>query len=90
MRKLSLLILALVLSAGLWGQSILDKPLSDRITGYTMDVKLDPDAKILVVSAMGQRTIIDEMLKAGAVDYVIKPFMVERILEAVEKTACTT
>lgn len=53
-------------------------------------MNLDSNAKILVVSAMGQKTIIDEMLKAGAVDYVVKPFLATRILDAVQKTACTT
>ena len=53
-------------------------------------MNLDSNAKILVVSAMGQKTIIDEMLKAGAVDYVVKPFLATRILDAVQKTACIT
>ncbi|MCK4251783.1 response regulator [candidate division WOR-3 bacterium] len=47
--------------------------------------KIDPDAKILVISAMGQRAILDEVVRAGAADYVIKPFPSARILEAIER-----
>ena len=34
---------------------------------------------------MGQRTIIEGAMKAGAMDYVIKPFAASRILEAMER-----
>ena len=52
--------------------------------------KINRKAKILIVSAMGQRTIIEGAMKAGAVDYVIKPFPAARILEALERAGLTS
>src|SRR3954471_22741354 len=43
----------------------------------------DPDAKILMCSAMGHQALVAEAMEAGAKDYVIKPFQPSRVLEAV-------
>ncbi len=48
-------------------------------------VKLDSKAKILMVSAMGQQSLVVEAIQKGAKDYVIKPFQPSRVLEAVER-----
>src|SRR5256886_13499127 len=40
--------------------------------------KLDPDAKILVCSAMGQQALVVEAIQAGAKDFVVKPFQPSR------------
>lgn len=47
--------------------------------------RLDPEARIAMVTAMGQQTIVIEALKAGAKDFVIKPFQADRVLAAVKK-----
>lgn len=47
--------------------------------------KLDGKAKILIVSAMGQQTLVMEAIQAGALDYVVKPFQPSRVLEAIER-----
>ena len=44
--------------------------------------EIDPDAKILVVSAMGQKCYVIEAIEAGAKDFVVKPFNEERFAEA--------
>ena len=36
--------------------------------------KIDPDARVAMVTAMGQQSMVMEALKAGARDFVIKPF----------------
>lgn len=46
---------------------------------------LDPRAKILMCSAMGQYGLITEALHAGATDFVVKPFQPSGILEAVQR-----
>ena len=46
---------------------------------------IDPDAKIAMVTAMGQQSMVMEALKSGAKDFVIKPFDQDRVLEAVKK-----
>jgi two-component system chemotaxis response regulator CheY len=47
--------------------------------------KLDPNAKVAMVTAMGQQSIVMEALKAGAQDFVVKPFEPDRILAAIKK-----
>lgn len=42
----------------------------------------DPEANILVVSAMGQKCYVIEAIEAGAKDFVIKPFNDLRFAEA--------
>lgn len=45
----------------------------------------DPDARILMVSAMGQQALVVEAIQAGASDYVVKPFQPSRVVEAVQR-----
>ena len=45
----------------------------------------DPNAKVLVVSAMGQQKMIVEALEHGAVDFLVKPFQPTKVLETVKK-----
>ncbi len=45
----------------------------------------DSNAKIIMVSAMGQQAIVIEAIQAGARDFVVKPFQPDRVLEAVRK-----
>ena len=47
--------------------------------------KVDPNARVAMVTAMGQQSIILEALKAGAKDFVVKPFDPARVLNAVKK-----
>ena len=46
---------------------------------------LDPNAKIIMCSAMGQQAMVLESIQAGAKDFIVKPFQADRILEAVSK-----
>ena len=48
-------------------------------------VKLDPGAKVLMCSAMGQQALVVEAIQAGAKDFVVKPFQPSRVLEAVQR-----
>ena len=47
--------------------------------------KTDPQAKILMCSAMGQQALVVEAIQAGAKDFVVKPFQPSRVLEAVQR-----
>jgi two-component system chemotaxis response regulator CheY len=42
-------------------------------------------SKILMISAVGQQSVIEEGLKLGAESYIVKPFSSEQLLEAVKK-----
>jgi two-component system, chemotaxis family, chemotaxis protein CheY len=47
--------------------------------------KMDPHARILMCSAMGQQALVVEAIQAGAKDFVVKPFQPSRVLEAVQR-----
>jgi two-component system chemotaxis response regulator CheY len=50
------------------------------------DIKaMDPDSKIIMCSAMGQESMVVEAIKLGALDFIVKPFKPERILQIVNK-----
>lgn len=44
-----------------------------------------PDAKIIMVSAMGQQSMVMDAIQAGAKDFIVKPFNDEKILESFQK-----
>ena len=48
-------------------------------------IREDPQAKILMCSAMGQQALVIEAIQAGARDFVVKPFQPSRVLEAVQR-----
>ncbi len=45
----------------------------------------DPEAKVIICSAMGQRILINEAMQAGAMDFIIKPFEDYQVLDAVNR-----
>lgn len=47
----------------------------------------DPNAKVVMISAIDQREPLMEALKLGAVDYVVKPFEKDRVEEAMQRVA---
>ena len=47
--------------------------------------KLDPNAKVAMLTGMGQQALVMEALKTGAMDFVIKPFDQERVLGTIKK-----
>ena len=48
-------------------------------------MKANPKAKVVMITAVGQDTIVEECKKAGAADYIIKPFDKEKVIETVAK-----
>ena len=45
----------------------------------------DPQARVLMCSAMGQQALVAEAIQAGAKDFVVKPFEAARVLSAIQK-----
>jgi len=60
-------------------------PKMDGITAIREIMKVDPQARIIVCSAMGQKPMVIEALNAGAKDFLVKPFQPQRVLEAIQK-----
>lgn len=47
--------------------------------------KKDSNARVVMLTALGQQSVVLEAIKAGAKDFVVKPFETERVLSALEK-----
>lgn len=45
----------------------------------------DPDARVVICSALGQEGLVLQAVQAGARDFIVKPFKEERVLEVVRK-----
>ncbi|NLY75992.1 MAG: response regulator [Firmicutes bacterium] len=52
--------------------------------------KIDPNAKVIMCSAMGQKYLVMEAVKAGAINFIMKPFEADKVLEAVDKAFATS
>jgi two-component system chemotaxis response regulator CheY len=63
-------------------------PVMDGISAIKKIIEFDPKAKIVVVSAISKRSIRDEAMRAGAIDFVAKPFGIKRLLDSVSD-ACS-
>ncbi len=60
-------------------------PEMDGISAVKEIKKVDPSAKIIMCSAMGQQAMVIEAIQSGARDFIVKPFQPDRVLEAVRK-----
>ena len=60
-------------------------PEKDGLTALKEIIALDPGARVIMCSALGQETKVLESIKAGAKDFVVKPFQAERVIDAVGK-----
>jgi two-component system, chemotaxis family, chemotaxis protein CheY len=60
-------------------------PEKDGLQALAEIMTLDPGARVLMCSALGQESKVIESIKLGAKDFVVKPFAPERLLEAVGK-----
>ncbi|MEG0254334.1 MAG: response regulator [Vagococcus sp.] len=45
----------------------------------------DANAKVLMCSAMGQQSMVMDAIRAGAVDFIVKPFDSDRVIKALDK-----
>ncbi len=60
-------------------------PEMDGIEAVRQIRALKPDAKIIMVSAMGQQSMVIDAIQAGARDFIIKPFQPPRVQEALKR-----
>ena len=71
-----------------------DKRVVGRSTAKSQDglqalkqiMTLDPKANVIMVTALGQETLVLDAVKAGAREFVIKPFKPNELVRAIEKT----
>ena len=60
-------------------------PDMDGITAVKEIRAADPNAVIIMCSAMGQQAMVIDAIQAGAKDFIVKPFQPDRVLEAIRK-----
>jgi two-component system, chemotaxis family, chemotaxis protein CheY len=60
-------------------------PEMDGLSALKEIVASDANAKVIMCSAIGQQSNVVEAIKAGAKDFIVKPFQPERVLEAIQK-----
>lgn len=61
-------------------------PEVDGIEAVKRILEVDPGARIIMCSAMGQQPLVVEALEAGARDFIVKPFQPSKVVETVRKT----
>lgn len=49
--------------------------------------QFDPEANIIMCSAMGQQAMVVDAVKAGAKDFIVKPFDKDKVLESLQKVS---
>lgn len=60
-------------------------PERDGISAVKDIIAIDPAARIIMCSAMGQQALVLDAIKAGAIDFLVKPFEADRVLHAIER-----
>jgi two-component system chemotaxis response regulator CheY len=60
-------------------------PEKDGLAALKDIMELEPAARVVMCSALGQESKVLESIKLGAKDFVVKPFQADRVIEAVGK-----
>lgn len=60
-------------------------PELDGLEALKLIRNFDGNAKVIMCSAMGQQGMVMDAIRAGAVDFIVKPFDTDRVIKAVDK-----
>lgn len=60
-------------------------PEMDGVAALKGIMAVDPNAKVIMCSAMGQQSMVMEAIQAGALDFIVKPFDNERVFKSLNK-----
>ncbi len=57
----------------------------DGLHGLRGIMAIDPDAKVVVVSALDQKDVLKQAFKLGAADFIVKPFDKRVLIDTLEQ-----
>ena len=60
-------------------------PEMDGVAALKNIKQIDSNAKVVMCSAMGQQTMVMEAIQSGAVDFIVKPFESDRVIQSLNK-----
>ena len=60
-------------------------PEMDGIEALQEIINIDPNAKVVMLSAVGQQTKVKASIIAGAITFIVKPFKEEHLVEVLSK-----
>ena len=60
-------------------------PEMDGLTALDRIRSLDPSAKVAMLSAMGQQSVVLDAIRRGAREFLVKPFNAERVLRSISR-----
>jgi two-component system chemotaxis response regulator CheY len=60
-------------------------PKMDGLTALKKILEADPNAKVIMCSALGQQRLIVQAIQLGAKDFIVKPFRPERVITSIKK-----
>src|SRR5215216_5513878 len=60
-------------------------PIKDGITALSEIRQYDPQARVIMLTALGQQGMVLQAVRAGAKEYLSKPFNPERLIQALDK-----
>ncbi len=60
-------------------------PVKSGIDALKEIIAYDPNAKVVMCSALGQEILVMDAIEAGAKDFIVKPFTEENVLEVIGK-----
>jgi len=60
-------------------------PEMDGLTALREILAVDSKAKVIMLTALGQESVVLEAIKSGAKDFIVKPFERDRVIGALQK-----
>ena len=60
-------------------------PKMDGLAALKQILKIDPAARVIMCSALGQQRLILQAIQLGAKDFIVKPFRPERVIGSIKK-----
>jgi two-component system chemotaxis response regulator CheY len=60
-------------------------PGMDGLTALKKIRAIDPQARVIICSALGQQRLIVQAIQLGAKDFIVKPFQPQRVVSALKK-----